>query len=104
MAGLAGACLTLGDVPTFQEGMSAGRGFIALAIVTSGRWNAFGCLASALIFGISEELEIQGQAMGLHVPHDILLAVPYVMTLVILMYGGKSGKAPAALGIPYKRA
>jgi simple sugar transport system permease protein len=103
MAGVAGACLTLGDVPTFQEGMSAGRGFIALAIVTSGRWNPIGCLAAALVFGVSEELEIQGQAMGLHVPHDILLAVPYAMTLVFLMYGSKFSSAPAALGLPYRR-
>ncbi len=101
MAGIAGACLSVGDVPTFQEGMSAGRGFIALAIVTAGRWSAPGCLAAALVFGISEELEIQGQAMGLHIPHDILLAVPYVITLIILLSGSHSSKAPAALGIPY---
>jgi len=104
MAGIAGACLTIGDVPTFQEGMSAGRGFIALAIVTAGRWNPYGCLAASIVFGVSEELEIQGQAMGLHVPHDILLAAPYVATLVILMFGSKFAKAPAALGAPYRRA
>jgi simple sugar transport system permease protein len=104
MAGIAGACLTIGDVPTFQEGMSAGRGFIALAIVTSGQWNPYGCLAASVIFGVSEELEIQGQAMGLHVPHDILLAVPYIMTLIILMSGSKFARAPAALGVPYRRA
>jgi simple sugar transport system permease protein len=104
MAGIAGACLTIGDVPTFQEGMSAGRGFIALAIVTAGRWNPFGCLAASLVFGVSEELELQGQAMGLHVPHDILLAVPYIMTLAILMSGSKFARAPAALCVPYRRA
>jgi len=101
MAGIAGACLTVGDVPTFQENMSAGRGFIALAIVTSGRWNTLGCLVASLIFGASEELEIQGQAMGLHVPHDLLLAAPYVITLFILMSGARAGKAPGALGLPY---
>lgn len=104
MAGMAGACLTIGDVPTFQEGMSAGRGFIALAIVTAGRWSPYGCLAAALVFGVSEELEIQGQAMGLNVPHDILLAVPYVMTLVILMAGSRAARAPAALGVPFRKA
>ncbi len=104
MAGIAGACLTLGDVPTFQEGMSAGRGFIALAIVTAGRWNPYGCLLASLVFGVSEELEIQGQAMGLHVPHDILLAAPYIMTLIILMSGSKFARAPAALCLPYRRA
>lgn len=104
MAGIAGACITVGDVPTFQENMSGGRGFIALAIVTSGRWNPYGCLAAALIFGAAEELEIQGQAMGLHLPHDILLALPYVVTLVILAAGARSGKSPASLGLPYRKS
>ena len=63
MAGIAGASLTVGNVPTFIEGMSAGRGFIALAIVTSGRWNPWGCLIAALVFGFVSELQIVGQAM-----------------------------------------
>ena len=84
MAGLAGAFLSVGDVPTFQEGMSAGRGFIALAIVTSGRWNPWGCLIAALVFGFTDRLQIQGQAIGLHIPHDLLLALPYIATLLIL--------------------
>lgn len=104
LAGIAGACLTIGDVPTFQENMSAGRGFIALAIVTSGRWNPIGCLIAALIFGVSEEIEIQAQAMHLPVPHSLLLALPYLVTLLILASGSKSSQAPAALGIPYRRA
>ena len=76
MAGLAGAFLSVGDVPTFQEGMSAGRGFIALAIVTSGRWNPWGCLIAALVFGFTDRLQIQGQAIGLHIPHDLLRRPP----------------------------
>ncbi|MCW3095118.1 MAG: nucleoside transporter rane protein [Chthonomonadaceae bacterium] len=103
MAGLAGAFLSVGDVPTFQEGMSAGRGFIALAIVTSGRWNPWGCLAAALIFGFTDRLQIQGQAIGLHVPHDLLLALPYVATLLILAFGSGWSVSPAALGRPYRR-
>lgn len=104
MAGAAGAFLSVGDVPTFQEGMSAGRGFIALAIVTSGRWSPWGCLAAALIFGLADELQIQGQALGLPVPHDLMLALPYVATLLILMSGSRWSQAPAALGRPYRRA
>jgi ABC-type uncharacterized transport system permease subunit len=104
LAGVAGTCLTLGDTPTFQEGMSAGRGFIALAIVTAGRWSPYGCIAASLVFAVSEELEINGQAMGLNVPHDILLAAPYIMTLLILMFGGRAVKAPAALGLPFRRS
>ena len=103
MAGLAGAFLSVGDVPTFQEGMSAGRGFIALAIVTSGRWNPVGCLIAALVFGFTDRLQIQGQAVGLHVPHDLLLALPYVATLLVLAFGSGWTVSPAALGRPYRR-
>jgi ABC-type uncharacterized transport system permease subunit len=103
MAGLAGAYLSVGDVPTFQEGMSAGRGFIALAIVTSGRWNPWGCLIAALVFGFADRLQIQGQALGLHIPHDLLLALPYVATLLILTFGSGWSLSPAALGRPYRR-
>ena len=103
MAGLAGAFLSVGDVPTFQEGMSSGRGFIALAIVTSGRWNPWGCLVAAMVFGFTDRLQIQGQAIGLHIPHDLLLALPYVATLLILAFGSGWSVAPAALGRPYRR-
>ena len=103
MAGLAGAFLSIGDVPTFQEGMSAGRGFIALAIVTSGRWNPWGCLLAALVFGFTDRLQIQGQAIGLHIPHDLLLALPYIATLIILASGSSWSLSPAALGRPYRR-
>jgi ABC-type uncharacterized transport system permease subunit len=103
MAGLSGAFLSVGDVPTFQESMSAGRGFIALAIVTSGRWNPWGCLVAALVFGFTDRLQIQGQAIGLHVPHDLLLALPYVATLLILAFGSGWTLSPAALGRPYRR-
>jgi simple sugar transport system permease protein len=103
MAGLAGAYLSIGDVPTFQEGMSAGRGFIALAIVTSGRWNPWGCLIAALVFGFTDRLQIQGQAIGLHVPHDLLLALPYFATLLILAFGSGWSVSPGALGRPYRR-
>ncbi len=104
MAGLAGGFLSVGDVPTFQEGMSSGRGFIALAIVTSGRWNPWGCLVAALLFGFADRLQIQGQALGIHLPHDLLLAAPYVATLLILAFGTGWSQSPAALGRPYRRA
>ncbi|HLK55465.1 MAG TPA: ABC transporter permease [Chthonomonadaceae bacterium] len=104
MAGIAGACLSVGDVPTFNEGMSAGRGFIALAIVTSGRWNPWGCLCAALIFGCMDQLGVQGQALGVNLPHDLLLALPYVVTLLILLSSSRFSQAPASLGRPYRRA
>ncbi len=104
MAGMAGAFLSIGDSNTFVPNMTAGRGFIALAIVTAGRWNPCGCLAAALLFGFAEALQYRGQAMGLHLPYQIFLAMPYIGTLLILAWGTKRSYAPAALGRPYRRA
>ena len=104
MAGFAGAFLSVGDVPTFNEGMSAGRGFIALAIVTSGRWNPWGCLIAAMLFGFMDQLGVQGQALGINIPHDLLLALPYLVTLLILLSDSKTSQAPASLGRPYRRS
>lgn len=103
MAGAAGAFLSVGSSNTFVPEMTEGRGFIALAIVTSGRWNAFGCLAAALIFGFADALQYRGQSLGIHVPKDILLALPYFATLAILVSGAAGGSGPASLGKPYRR-
>jgi simple sugar transport system permease protein len=103
MAGLAGASLSVGIAGTFIENMTAGRGFIALAIVTSGRWSAWGCLFAAVIFGFVEQLQFLGQAQGWRLPYQLFLALPYVVTLLILIGGGKQGQAPASLGRPYRR-
>ncbi len=99
MAGLAGATLVLAQAGTFVEGMSAGRGFIAIAIVVLGRWKPLGVLAAALLFGAANSLQTLFQAMGWSgVPYQLFLALPYVLTLLVL--AGASGRAasPAALG------
>jgi simple sugar transport system permease protein len=104
MAGMAGAFLSVGESNTFVENMSAGQGFIALAIVTSGRWNPWGCLIAALVFGFAEVLQFQWQALGLRLPYQLFLALPYVVTTVLLTLGGRVSRAPAALGRPYRKA
>ena len=104
MAGVAGAFLSVGDVHSFGEGMTDGRGFIALAIVTSGRWNPWGCLVAALVFGFVATFQFQLQAMGYNLPYQLFLALPYVVTLAVLMFGGRLTRAPMALGKPYRRA
>lgn len=99
MAGLAGATLVLAQAGTFVEGMSAGRGFIAIAIVVLGRWKPLGVAAAALLFGGANSLQTLFQAMGWReVPYQLFLAVPYLLTLLVL--AGASGRtaAPAALG------
>ncbi|MCS6776147.1 MAG: ABC transporter permease [Chloroherpetonaceae bacterium] len=104
MAGIAGAFLSVGEVNTFIENMTDGRGFIALAIVTSGRWNPLGCLIASLVFGFAQALQFQGQALGLQLPYQFFVALPYAVTLCVLMMGGRWSQAPAALGRPYRKA
>ena len=99
MAGLAGATLVLAQAGTFVENMSAGRGFIAIAIVVLGRWHPLGILGAALLFGAARSLDTVFQAMGWReVPYQLFLAIPYVLTLVVLAFASARAAAPAALG------
>jgi simple sugar transport system permease protein len=101
LGGVSGGTLVLAQVGTFAEGMSAGRGFIAIAIVALGRWNPIGAAVGAVIFGAASALQFLFQAMGWHAPYQLFLALPYVLTLVALAVAGAKGHggAPAALGV-----
>jgi ABC-type uncharacterized transport system permease subunit len=98
LGGLAGGTLVLAQAGTFAEGMSAGRGFIAIAIVALGRWHPLGVALAALVFGAATALQFAFQAMGWHAPYQLFLVIPYVLTLAGL--AGMTGRArsPAALG------
>ena len=98
LGGLAGGTLVLAQAGTFAEGMSAGRGFIAIAIVVLGRWNPLGVALAAVAFGAVSALQFAFQAMGWHAPYQLFLVVPYLLTLAGL--AGTVGRAqpPAALG------
>ncbi len=98
LGGLAGATLVVAHVGTFAEGMSAGRGFIAIAVVVLGRWNPLGVAAAGVIFGAAMAMQYWIQALGLSIPYPVILAVPYLLTLGAL--AGVAGKvrAPRALG------
>lgn len=98
LAGIGGGCLSLAYSNTFVEGMSAGRGFIALAIVVFGRWRPLGILAGSLLFGAASAGQFQLQAAGIAVSYHLLLMLPYVLTLAVLALASGSGAAPAALG------
>ncbi|MEZ4413342.1 MAG: ABC transporter permease [Gemmatimonadales bacterium] len=97
-AGLAGATLVLAQVGTFTERMTAGRGFIAIAIVVLGRWNPVGAGWAALLFGLATALQFALQAAGLKVPYQFFLMFPYLLTLLALAGAVGRVKAPAALG------
>jgi ABC-type uncharacterized transport system permease subunit len=97
LAGLGGAQLALVEARTFVEGMTGGRGFLALAIVVCGRWRAGGVLVAALFFGGAIVLQFQFQAGGSRVPYPVFLMLPYVLTLCVLAGVVTKARAPADL-------
>ena len=103
LTGLAGAYLTLAYTNTFVEGISAGRGFVALAVVIVGRWNAYGIAAASILFGAAMGVQFGLQAAGAALPYQLFLALPYALTLIVLALVGGQAQAPSALGERYVR-
>lgn len=98
LAGIAGGVLVIAQAGTFVEGMSAGRGFVAIAIVVLGRWHPLGVAVAALLFGAASAMQTLFQSLGTNLPYQLFLALPYVLTLLALAgFAGRS-RAPAALG------
>jgi general nucleoside transport system permease protein len=103
MAGLGGAYLSLVQTPFWQEKMTAGRGWIALALVVFAAWRPLRALAGAYLFGGITILQLHGQAMGLKVDAQILAMLPYLATIVVLVAMSRDQfrlkmNAPASLG------
>lgn len=100
LAGIAGAHLSIGVAKTWSEWMTAGRGFIAVALVIFARWQPLRAIAGALLFGGAISLELQLQARGVPISPFLLDMLPYVLSLVVLAAWGGSGRraAPASLG------
>lgn len=97
LAGLGGASLVLAQVGTFAEKMTAGRGYVAIAIVVLGRWHPAGVALAALLFGAATALQFLFQSLGLAVPYQFFLMLPYVLTLVAL--AGAVGRVQAPAGL-----
>ena len=97
-AGLAGASLVLAQVGSFAEGMTAGRGYVAIAIVVLGRWHPGGIALGALLFGVATALQFLLQALGLDAPYQLFLMLPYLLTLLALAGAVGRVRAPADLG------
>jgi len=101
LAGLGGAFLSIGELNIYSDGMTTGRGFIALAAVIFGRWSPWGATGAAIFFGFFEALQFELQGHVSWLPADAMTALPYVAALVAL--AGVTGRvrAPAADGVPY---
>jgi len=104
LAGCAGTFLALEAAGTFARGLTAGRGFLALAIMIFGAWNPLGALAAALFFGLSTALASQLQADEvINIPQQFVNLLPFVMTLVVLSVAVGRVRPPAAAGQPYTK-
>lgn len=110
MAGMGGAVLVLGQLNLFETNVSAGRGWIAVALVIFGRWNPLLVLGGAFLFGFTDALQIRVQAVSggvaSTVPTEIFGALPYVVTLTVMVaatvWAGRDAQ-PSALGIPFRK-
>jgi simple sugar transport system permease protein len=101
IASLGGVYLSLAELDLYSDGMTAGRGFIALAAVIFGRWTPFGATGAALFFGFFAALQYSLQRAG--VPSELMQALPYLAALVALAGFAGRVRAPAADGVPYVR-
>ncbi len=101
MAGIGGGYLSLADVPYFIPEMTAGRGFIALAIVIFGKWHPMKVFGAALLFGFGFALDNRFQASGLGIQYQWFLMLPFVLGLAVLAGFVGRAEAPLALGKPY---
>lgn len=104
LCGIAGASLSLSQLDMFTDNMSAGRGFFALAAVILGRWNPLGATAGALLFGLGDALQMRLQVYNIPIQRDLLLATPYIFTLLaVILFRSRSSRPPAALTQPFER-
>lgn len=103
-AGIAGAYLSIATLSQFAKGMTAGRGFIALAAMIFGKWTPLGALGAGLLFGLFSALEVLGQQYLTAVPGQLIQMLPYLLTILALAGVVGKANAPAADGVPYTKA
>lgn len=104
MAGVAGASLTIGTLNVFQENMTNGIGFIAVALVYFGGWRPLGVLFGSLLFATISALQLWGQVIGIQIPSDLMVMLPYVLTIFVLIFSSGQIRQPAALNKPFERS
>lgn len=103
LAGIGGAYLTTCYTTTYVDGNIAGRGFIALAAVIFGRWNAGGVLIACLFFGFCDALQIRLQVGSYNIPYQFFQMIPYIATVVVLAAIGMKKAGPKSCGKPYRK-
>jgi len=103
LSGLAGASLSIALLNVFQQNMTSGLGFIAVALVYFGSWRPLGVLGGALLFSMVSSLQLWIQVKGGAIPSDIAVMMPYVLTILVLAATASKVRAPSALTKPFER-
>ncbi len=103
LAGIAGASLSLSLLNLFQENMTAGMGFIAVALVYFGGWRPLGIMWGALLFSTVNAFQLWMQVLGVKIPSDIAVMLPYLLTIAALAFTANRARQPAALNVPFER-
>ncbi|KAA3641970.1 MAG: ABC transporter permease [Chloroflexi bacterium] len=103
LAGLGGSYLVLGSLGLFWTQMTAGRGFIAIAIVVFSKWDPARALLGALVFGLASALQISLQTLSVPIASELLLMLPYIITIVVLVSVSRRAEFPSAFAVPYYR-
>jgi len=103
LAGVAGAALSIASVNLFQENLTAGAGYIAVALVYFGGWRPVGILMGALLFATVTAIQLRMQVLGVEIPSDFAVMLPYVLTILALTFSANRARQPAALNQPFER-
>lgn len=104
LAGLAGAYLSVCQVKMFSDELIAGRGFIAVALVYFGHWHPVKIMLGALLFSFAQTIQYNVQGLGINLPYEFFVMLPYVVVIVVLAFTSKNQtSSPAALGKPFNR-
>ncbi len=108
LGGLGGAMLSIGYMNLFQDGMIAGRGFLAVGAISLGGYTLKGAYAAGLLFGFFDALQLYVQTTNLPVPSQFVQMIPYLASFLVIIFAsgehsGRRGRAPAALGQPYSK-
>jgi len=104
LSALAGASLAIAIANVFQQNLTNGMGFIAVALVYFGGWRPFYVLLGALIFSFVNALQLWMQVLNVPIPSEIAIMMPYVLTIVVLIFSAGRVRAPSALTKPYERS
>jgi simple sugar transport system permease protein len=103
LSGVAGASLSIALLNVFQQNMTSGLGFIAVALVYFGGWRPWGVLGGALLFSMVNSLQLWIQVLGINIPSDIAVMMPYVLTILVLVASVSRVRGPSALTKPFER-